>query len=120
MKIDFDHKDSEAGWQKQVDKFWLSVTPKWFEWIGWLLIIGALSYVEQTTSNIAVKIIYIISFLFLWMYFQSFFFQFEFVNLPFFKTHQKTARLISLIISGVLGIGVYSLIFFSVNQFTGK
>lgn len=85
MKIDFEHKNSESEWQNKVDKLWLSAAPKWFEWVGWLLIMSVLSYVEQTTSNVAVSIIYLISFLLLWMYFQSFFFQFEFLNLPYFK-----------------------------------
>ena len=117
MKIDFDKKDTEAGWQARLDKFWLAATPRWFDWVGWLLILGALTFVAQKTSNMAVKIVTAISYALLFMYFQSYFYQFEFVNLPFVKRHPYFARAASLAISGLLGLGVYFLIRFSIAAF---
>lgn len=117
MKIDFDAKDTEAGWQARLDKFWLAATPQWFDWVGWLLIMGALTFVSQETLNIAVKIIVAISYGLLLMYFGSYFYQFEFINLPFVKRYPKVARVTSLAISGLLFLGTYFLIRFSIADF---
>ncbi len=117
MKIDFDEKDTEAGWQKRLDKFWLAAAPKWFEWIGWLFLLGALKFVEKKTSNFTVTVISNVSYVLLFMYFQSHFYQFEFVNIPFVKKHPKLARFTSLGISGLLGIGIFLLISYSIAEF---
>jgi len=115
LKIDCDIKDTEAGWQSRLDKFWLVTTPIWFEWISWLLIIGGLTFVSQKTLNISVKILTVLSYILLFMYFQSFFYQFEFINLPYIKRYPSFARSVSLAISGLLGFGVYFLISISVS-----
>jgi len=44
MKIDLKTKKTEAGWQKAVDDFWLKATPKWFEWLSWVLILGVFTF----------------------------------------------------------------------------
>jgi len=51
MKIDFRTKKTEAGWQKVLDNFWMKATPKWFEWLGWVIILGAFTFLSKTQEN---------------------------------------------------------------------
>jgi hypothetical protein len=47
MKIDFNTKKTEADWQRVFDDFCIKATPKWFEWLGWVLILGALTFLTE-------------------------------------------------------------------------
>ena len=118
MKIDFETQDTEAGWQNRLDRLLLVAAPKWFEWMEWLLILGALTFVSEKTSNIAVQLITSISYVFLLLYFQHYFYKFEFVNMPLVKKHQRVARATSIAVSCLLGVGVYLLIKFSIADIT--
>jgi hypothetical protein len=116
MKIDFDARKTEHEWQKTLDKFWLSATPKWFEWLGWVLIIGAVTFVAKKTDNVVVVVVNVLSYSFFLMYFQSFFFQFEFINIPFLKKHPRVSRAVTLLVSAVLGTSVYLLLKLSIED----
>lgn len=102
--------------QKQLDQFYIKATQKWFEWLGWLLIIGAVTYVEDKEPSIYIKIIQIISYILLFFYFQSYFYQFTFINIPLTKGRPNLARALSLLMSGVFGLAFYLLIFLSIGE----
>lgn len=101
MKIDLNTRKTEAEWQKAFDAFWMKATPKWFEWLRWLLIVGVFTILSKTQENRIIKYVLGISYVALFFYFQGFFFSVEFHGLPFVKS-EKARRTISLILSAVL------------------
>lgn len=119
MKIDFKSKKTEAEWQKALDDFWMKATPKWFEWLGWIIILGAFTFLNKTQENLIIKVITGISYIALFFYLQSFFFSFEFHGLPFVKS-EKVRRIISLILSVLLSYGAWLFLREVVSQISGK
>lgn len=108
MKIDLGAKKTESGWNEAVDKFWKDVASAWFDWLGWVLTIGAFAYIADKTSNLYVHLIVVFSNLALYFYLQSVFFSFEFHNIPLIK-NEKRRRLVSVGISAILSLGVWFL-----------
>jgi hypothetical protein len=119
MKIDFKTKKTEAEWQKTLDDFWMKATPKWFEWSGWIIILGAFTFLSKTQENMIIKVITGISYIALFFYFQSFFFSFEFHGIPFVK-FEKVRRIISLTLSALLSYGTWLFLCEVVSQISGK
>jgi len=101
IKIDLQNKKSEYGWQMAMDNFFLKATPKIFEWIGWVIVLGGLYYVANLTSSDVVNTAYFILLFFTFYYFQGFFYSFEFHRLPFISS-EKWRRTFSLLISGTM------------------
>ncbi len=112
MTIDVDlfKKRTEYESQQAWDKFWLAFGPKWFTWLGWVLILGAFQFVAVKVDNFSLRAVNGLSFMVLLCYFQCFFYQFKFINLPLTKDRPKVARLVSLLISAVLALGVMILL----------
>ena len=106
MKIDFKTKISEYEWQKIIDNFWLKFTAQWFEWIGWVLIVGAITYLAEKSSNIFLKLTLTISYISLFFYFQSYFYSIEFFGVLPVK-NKKSKRIISIILSSIIAILVF-------------
>ena len=104
-KIDFQSKKTEFEWQQAFDNFWLDFTPKWFHWLGWVLIIGAITYLSEKSNSIYLNITKFISLFALFFYFQGFFYSFEFHGIPWVK-NEKIRRVISLLISGAITYGI--------------
>jgi len=119
MKIDFKTKKTEAGWQEALDNFWMKATPKWFEWLGWIIILGAFTYLSKIQENMVIKVALGISYIALFFYLQSFFFSVEFHGLPFVKS-EKTRRVISLFLSALLSFGTWLFLRKVVSQISGK
>ena len=109
IQVDLKSKKTEYEWQSTLDKFWLSLTPKWFTWIGWVIVLGVLKYVNERTENMAISILHVASHILFIMYFIAFFYQLNFINIPFIKS-EKISRLISILLSGSLGLGVLLLL----------
>ena len=107
-KIDLTVEKTESQWQDALDNFWLSATPRLFEWLRWLVILAATTYLAQRSNSIALKTLVGVCYLSLYMYYQAFFYQFEISGLPLFKV--RIHRAISLGISALLGIGTFFLI----------
>ena len=99
IKIDLRRQETEAGWIAVQDRLGLKATPVWFNWIGWIIALGALHYFHDKSQSIAIAIIIGISYVLLWFYFIGFFFRFEIKGIPFLAK-PRIARLISFIISG--------------------
>lgn len=119
MKIDFKAQKTEGGWQKAIDDFWLNAIPKWFEWLGWMLILGAFTFLDKNYEIPIVSAVTGISYIALFFYLQSFFFSIEFHGVPFVKS-ERIRRLISLLISGILSYSVWLFLTKIVSAISGK
>ena len=119
MKIDSNTKKTEAGWIRSSDDFWMKATPRWFEWLGWVLILGAFAFLIELTSNAVVRIAYDLSYIALFFYLQSFFFSLDFHGLPFVRS-EKIREYLSLLISGILAVGTWLFLHRLVLEICGK
>jgi len=102
MKFDFTSKSerTEAEWIKTVDSFWLSFTPKFFQVLEWLFIMGALRFIGEKFDLLFIRFILAISYVCLMFYITAAFYalEFRFCN----KLSRKVEFLISLIASTIL------------------
>ena len=119
MKINFNAQKTEAGWQKAVDDFWLKATPKWFEWLSWVLILGVFTFLDKNYESSVISAVFMISYVSLFFYFLAFFFSIEFHGVPFVKSDQGK-RLISLLLSGILSYSVWLFLTKIVSAISGK
>ena len=119
MKINLKAKKTEAEWQKTLDNFWMKATPQWFEWLGWILILGAITFLAMETQNITLNIVSNVSYIALFFYLQSFFFSLEFHGFPLIKTEQNR-RIVSLIVSAIFSCAVWLLLANLVSEIQGK
>ncbi|MDD5735080.1 MAG: hypothetical protein PHQ39_06370 [Methanothrix soehngenii] len=116
-KINLSAKKTEAEWIEANDSFFLKATPVWFEWLEWIIIIGAIQVIADKTQDRYVQFIRIISHFFLMFYFLAFFYHIEFHGIPWIKS-EKIRGLVSIILSMLLGVGVYYLLLHLVTQLT--
>ena len=56
---------------EKIQKLFAKNAPKWFEMLEWLIILGLLQYVELKTKSYIILIVYVVSIIFLFMYFIS-------------------------------------------------
>jgi len=56
-KIDLASQKMEAEWIVASDRFWLGAAPKLFEWLRWVVILGAITYVANYSDSLALKIL---------------------------------------------------------------
>jgi hypothetical protein len=119
MKIDLKAKKTEADWQKTLDIFWTKATPQWFQWLEWILILGAIAFLTEKTQNITLDIVSGISYIALFFYLQSFFFSLEFHGFPLLRS-ERAKRLVSLIVSGLLSLTLWLLLTNLVSEIQGK
>lgn len=108
-EIDLAARKTEAERIVALDRFWLGAAPKLFEWLRWVIILGAITYVANQSNSLAFKILLGISYGVMLLYFQSFFYQVKFKNFPLVK-NQNVERFISIGLSALLGFGTYSLV----------
>ncbi len=118
MKIDINVRKTEAEWQEFFDRFWLKAAPQWFQWLAWILIIASLSFLDQSYHLRTVSIAKWISYMLLFMYFQSFFYSITFKVWSFDKP--VYARIVSVLISGILWAATWIFITKLVTEIKGK
>lgn len=111
MKIDFQLKDTEVGWQSRVDRFFLAAVPQWFSWLGWIIILGGLHYLQAKSKSVLLGIILGLTYGALFRYFIAFFFQFEFTGFPWLKS-RRAQFIISSILSGALAFAFWRLAYY--------
>ncbi len=56
-KITLSAQKSEAKWQTTLDTFFLAATPKVYEWLRWVIILAALSYVQRKCNSTAITVL---------------------------------------------------------------
>ena len=108
-EIDLAARKTEAERIVAQDRFWLVAAPKLFEWLRWVVILGAITYVANRSDSFVLKILLSISYGVMLLYFQSFFYQVKFKNLPYVK-NQNVERVISIGLSTLLSLGTYLLV----------
>jgi len=113
-KVDIRAKKSEAEWIKVQDRFWLAATPKIFEWLRWAVILAAVTYVSQKSDSPILTVLVGLCYGSMLLYFQAFFAQFEFENVPFVRS-PSLQRTVSILLSALLAFGTYWLIRFSID-----
>jgi hypothetical protein len=101
IEIDFDRTETEAGWIRVIDRFGLRAAPTWFNWLGWMLALGALQFFHTKSDSAALGVVLAISYGLLWLYFWGFFFRIKIKGLPLLN-RPSVARLASVIVSGAL------------------
>lgn len=114
-KINLSAKKTEAEWAEANDRFFLKATPVWFEWLEWIIIIGAIQVIADKTQDRFVQLIGNISYFFLMFYFLAFFYRIEFHGIPWIKSERRR-QLVSTILSMLLCSGVYYLLLHLVSQ----
>ena len=102
--VDFGHRTSETEWTRILDKFAVNLAPLWFDWIGWILAIGALQYLLKNAPSFVLKIglslMILVSSALLWQYTHAMCFRPVFTKIPFVrKFSAQTQYFVSLAIS---------------------
>lgn len=108
-KVNLSARKTEAEWGEANDHFFLSATPIWFEWLKWIIIMGAIQVIVDKTQDRLVQLIYTTSYFLLTFYMMAFFYRFEFHGIPLIKS-ERVRRITSIMLSALLGSGVYYLL----------
>jgi len=119
MKIDFSVRKTELGWQETLDNFWKRVTPLWFDWLQWILVLGVIGYLAQQSRNVIIIITYTFSYVALFFYLQGLFFSLEFRGLPLIRS-KRAQRIASLILSGILSLAIWLFLASLISQIQGR
>jgi len=75
--IDLPPRETEPGWQGVCDRFGLGAAPTWFNWLEWVLVLGAFDYVATKNGAWLARLAAAISLGLLWIYFNAFFFRLQ-------------------------------------------
>jgi|SRR5437667_2328839 len=106
VELDFRRRDTEGGWLSILDRFGLAAAPTWFDWLEWILILGAFEYLAGKSGAALVRFVAGISIALLWFYFNGFFFRIHFKG--WFRVRSvRLERFISITASGFLAIGFW-------------
>lgn len=84
------------------DSIALAVTPKFFEWMRWALTLGIFTYFAEQANSWSLYLITGIGYFLIIAYFNGYFFQFSFKNVPFFDKHERFASAAISILLGSL------------------
>ena len=101
IEVDLRHRETEAGWQRVIDRFALEAAPKWFEWLGWVLVLSAFQFVADQSGRPVARLVPAACGAMLLLYFNAFFFRVQFKGWPGIKS-QRAERAISVVLSGLL------------------
>jgi len=111
--LNFAVKKTESGWQDAFDRFWLSATPKLFEWFRWVIALAAFGYVAKKADSTLLQTVVNLANTAVMFYYFAFFSQFQFLGLPFIKT-RRSELLASVILSGGIAVLTYGLVRYSI------
>jgi hypothetical protein len=106
MKINLRAKDTDLGWMKRFDRFYLSAAPHWFEWLGWVLILGVLEFLRCKSHSIILTVVLGLSWLFFWRYLVALLDPLEIAGIPWLSS-RKAKIIASTLFSGFLAGAVY-------------
>lgn len=97
MKFDIKVKNPESGFERAL-AIYLKLTSKWFEWLGWVLILGTLHCVAKQSKSGHLSELMVLTYALLWAYFFALFSSYKFEGVTFFKT-RKQKIIFSIIIA---------------------
>jgi hypothetical protein len=118
-KIDLNTKKTELQWQETIDSFWKKVTPLWFDWLQWVLVLGVIGYIAQESRSTALAVCYEFSYIALFFYLQGLFFSIEFQGLPLLKS-KRAQRITSFVLSGLLSLAIWFFLARIISELRGK
>jgi hypothetical protein len=93
-------------WFEETDRYFLKATPQAFEWLKWVIILVALQVAVNKTNDAMAKYIVGLLYIYIFLYFNAFFYKLKFHELPLIKS-EEIRRTISIIISGTLAYAMY-------------
>lgn len=67
--IDLAAKKTEDGWSYAIQGFFERFTPLWFQWVGWVIALGGVSYLADISGSLILKLIEFISYWLLSFYY---------------------------------------------------
>jgi hypothetical protein len=82
-------------------------------------VLEVIGFLTQLSRNIVLIITYAFSYIALFFYLQGLFFSVEFKVFPFLKT-KRAQRIASLILSGILALAIWFLLYRVISQLEGK
>jgi hypothetical protein len=50
IEVNFCRRETERGWRGILDRFGLAAAPVWFDWLEWVLVLGAFEYLAGETG----------------------------------------------------------------------
>ncbi len=106
VEVNFRRRETEGGWFRTLDRFGLAAAPVWFDWLEWVLVLGAFEYFAGKNGAWLARLISAISIPILWFYFNGFFFRIYFRG--WFRIRSaNTERIVSIFVSGILASGCW-------------
>jgi hypothetical protein len=118
MKNQTDNMESEAtsGPFERNHAFWYSATPKLFEWLEWVAVLGTLKYLFDKTHSIILLALLVLGYASLLFYFNGFL-EHHFRRLTFTQS-TATRRFISGLASALLAALAFSLAQYATSVFS--
>lgn len=107
IEVDLRERRTNPAWARTYERFFLAATPKFFEWIGWVFVLGALQYSREASGSSILAIVEGIATVLLYMYFFSFFVRIKVVGWPFVARDGWVTFIVSGIISLSAALGFY-------------
>lgn len=105
--VDFKAENTEVEWLNLHDRFWLTFTPKLFEWLSWIALLAGVMFVQKKTGSIALIVIAVLCSMSIAMYTYSAFARLEFTG--FLNSRPKLQRWVSILLSTALASTAYLL-----------
>ena len=115
IEVNLRRKETEAGWVSVMDRFGLQATPTWFNWLGWVLALGALHFLHARSHSALFATMLLLSYGLLWLYFLGFFYRIEIKGVPLLA-NPTIARIVSIVISGLLAFTAWSVATFVARE----
>jgi hypothetical protein len=112
--IDYKTKLKDKVLSYGSNRFIFYFTPVWFQWLGWAIILGSLSYLEKNADVFALTFIIGFSYVLLFLYMIKYFEQWEWEK--YLPIKSPTFSLIfSSLLSSVIGFSLWMLLASIIN-----
>jgi hypothetical protein len=105
-KITLNINKTDAEWFIWLDKTAIKYVPKWYTFLNWVILLGLLNYLSESSNDWRLKSLYFASLVGMFWYLQGYFYSLEFDGIPFIKK-ERTKRIISFFMSGLLATSTF-------------
>ncbi len=111
IKDDPERRDTKVGWQGACDGFALAAAPMWFNWLEWILVLGAFDYLAAKSGAWLPRLAAAVSVGFLWMYFNAFFFRIQrgLVRVPAPSVERGVSTIFSSLLAACFWFGAQAI-----------
>lgn len=115
MVDDIKVKKTDTERMEARDRFFLNFTPVWFNWLEWVIIIGAIQIIAAKTYDLFVNLVLGLSYCFLMLYMVAFFYRIKFYDFQFIWSGK-----IRIIASSTLSLLIGNFIFYLLSHLIAK